>query len=601
MSIIVMISISIASIAIIFYFQDVTRSKVRSEQFNHEKEKQVGTTRFIAQAIESDLDSIRSKLSTLALSRNFQDSDLDSPTTVALIQSQMAELNAVVPVDAIFVVDKNNTLVYSTQTDQFNGSDLSDTEYVKELRETMKVVFSNSFDALDGTRRITVVYPIINQQTGDYVGMVGAGLVADPFFSRYGNIQDFNSGQYLNALDRNHRFVASPNKAVVGLRFEDPAFRANWTKNDHRLNEAYNMLFSGRSTNAVIDIGFGERLLTGEPVFLDGSPKYYITMGIPTSVIYSQADSVLADQQAFQLYQTMAVVAGAVALIALLIRNNTCLGKKVAERTKDLEHSNNMLSQANDKLTNAYERLEIHDKLQEEFINVAAHELRTPIQPLLGAAELLETELEKKEKIEVSRPEIEMIVRNAKRLERLSSDILEISRIESGALKMNKEDFSLAYMISDAVRDARAQSIFDSEKLTIEYQPDDIFVHADREKATQVITNLLTNAIKFTDKGTISITTQKDSHNGFATIAIEDAGLGIDPEILPRLFEKFVTRSDKGTGIGLFISKKIVEAHGGTISGKNNLAHSGATFIFTLPLAKHEPEREKGVGEPTSS
>src|SRR5213593_5262850 len=164
------------------------------------------------------------------------------------------------------------------------------------------------------------------------------------------------------------------------------------------------------------------------------------------------------------------------------------VSKKTSElisRTEELEISNRNLEKA-------YEDLKIHEKLQTEFVNIAAHELRTPIQPLLGAAELIESQFQGKDKIEVTHPEIEMILRNAKRLERLSSDILEISRIESGALKLNKENFSLAYIIADAVKDAKAQSNFDPEKLVITYYPDDIFIHADKEKITEVIANLLT-------------------------------------------------------------------------------------------------------------
>jgi signal transduction histidine kinase len=196
----------------------------------------------------------------------------------------------------------------------------------------------------------------------------------------------------------------------------------------------------------------------------------------------------------------------------------------------------------------------------------------------------MESQFSEKDKIEVTRPEIEMILRNAKRLQRLSSDILEISRIESGALKLNKENFSLAYIIAEAVKDAKAQSNFDPDKLTITYYPDDIFVYADKEKITQVMTNLLTNAIKFTNQGTILVSTQKASDGTTLLLEVKDTGSGIDEEILPKLFEKFVTKSEKGTGIGLYISKKIVEAHGGTIFGGNNPDGIGATFKFTLPL-----------------
>jgi signal transduction histidine kinase len=600
-SIIVILSISAVSIGIMFYFQDATKAKIRADLFQDEKEKQIRATKFIAKAVESDLDSIRSKLQVLAMSSNFQNGELTGPSSTELLNNVKSEIDDVIPMSALYILDRDNIVVYSSQTDQFNGADVSSREYVKELRESMKPVFSNSFKALDGTSRITVVYPIINRQTGDFIGTVGLGIIADPFFSQYGNIEDFSSGQYLNALDRNHVFVATPNKEIVGVSFDDTAFREKWTGNNPTLIGAYADLFSGKSVSSVFDVGFGERLMTGEPVVIDGSAKYYISLGIPTSVIYSEVNSILAEQELFQLYQILAIIAGVVAVIALLVRNNSYLGKKVIERTQELENSNTKLSEANKEIAQAYEQLKIHDRLQNEFVNVAAHELRTPIQPLLGAAELMETQFEGRDKIEVTRPEIEMILRNAKRLERLAADILEISRIESGALKLNKEDFSLAYMIADAVRDARAQSVFNSGELAIAYNADDIFVHADREKTTQVITNLLTNAIKFTQKGTISITTQRDRRTGFVIVTVQDTGSGIDPEILPKLFEKFVTRSDKGTGIGLFISKKIVEAHGGKIRGKNNEGGTGATFTFSLPLAQQELEQEKGTPSPASN
>jgi signal transduction histidine kinase len=155
---------------------------------------------------------------------------------------------------------------------------------------------------------------------------------------------------------------------------------------------------------------------------------------------------------------------------------------------------------------------------------------------------------------------------------------------------LNKEQFSLAYVIAQAVKDARAQHRIDHDELQIIYHADDIFVYADKEKTTEVLMNLIGNALKFTKKGQVSIVTSKDTDKGMAMITIKDTGPGIDSEIIPKLFEKFVTKSDKGTGIGLYVSKKIVEAHGGTISGQNNPDGIGATFRFTLPLAETNEE-----------
>lgn len=256
--------------------------------------------------------------------------------------------------------------------------------------------------------------------------------------------------------------------------------------------------------------------------------------------------------------------------------------KRLIAKSNELEETLTRLEETNKSLKEANEQLEIHDKLQREFVNIAAHELRTPVQPLLGAAEILDSQMAGRDEVKVSRSELDLIIRNAMRLERLSTDILEISRIESGGLKLHKENFSLSFIIANAIKDAKAQSIFDPEKLKIIYFPDDLFVFADREKIIEVISNLLTNAIKFTEAGAITITT-KVEENGMLCITVSDTGTGIDPEVMSRIFDKFVTKSDKGTGIGLYICKKIVEAHRGTISATNK-AEGGAEVRVLFPL-----------------
>ena len=257
--------------------------------------------------------------------------------------------------------------------------------------------------------------------------------------------------------------------------------------------------------------------------------------------------------------------------------------ERLMAKSKELEATLKRLEETNRSLSEANEQLEIHDKLQREFVNIAAHELRTPVQPLLGAAEILDSQMADKDKVEVSRSELDLIIRNALRLERLSSDILAISRIESGALKLNKENFSLSFIMANAIKDAKAQSLFNHDKLKIIYYPDDTFVFADREKIIEVITNLLTNAIKFTEEGIIKVETRVDAECQMLQVTVSDTGIGIDPEVMPRIFDKFVTKSDKGTGIGLYICKKIVEAHGGSISA-NNKPEGGAEIRVLLPL-----------------
>jgi signal transduction histidine kinase len=231
------------------------------------------------------------------------------------------------------------------------------------------------------------------------------------------------------------------------------------------------------------------------------------------------------------------------------------------------------------KQTELYEKLAVHDKMQKEFINIAAHELRTPIQPILGLSEVLQDLVHK----EPEKAYIEMILRNARRLEKLTEDLLDVTRIESHSFHLNKDLFNLKDVIGAQIRDYQKQT--DGNRIEFHYDNKDVIVNADKARVTQVISNLLRNAISFTEGGgLISITA--DTKNDQVVISIRDRGSGISPEIYPKLFTKFVTKSEKGTGLGLFISKSIIEAHGGTIWAKNNKDDEGATFSFTLPLAQ---------------
>jgi two-component system sensor histidine kinase VicK len=235
--------------------------------------------------------------------------------------------------------------------------------------------------------------------------------------------------------------------------------------------------------------------------------------------------------------------------------------------------------------TELNEELKNNEKMQKEFINIAAHELRTPVQPILGMAELLELGFEGgQSKTEITRDEIDIILRNAKRLERLSSDVLETARIESQSLRLNKQLFSLHEVIFTSIRDAKNQ--IGDQDISIQYDPKDIVVYADKGRISEVVSNILNNAIKFTHNGsiTVSVEVQSNDSGSEVIVLIRDEGTGIDREIASRLFSKFVTKSDKGTGLGLYISKSIIEAHGGKIWARNNEDERGATFGFSLPL-----------------
>ena len=218
--------------------------------------------------------------------------------------------------------------------------------------------------------------------------------------------------------------------------------------------------------------------------------------------------------------------------------------------------------------TELYQKLKESEEVKDDFVHIAAHELRAPIQPILGLAEILRS---KKTDGGQEAGYLDMIIRNAKRLQRLTEDILDISRIESKSLDLKKESFNLGEMISSAITDSNnqvAKEHKDNLKLEFIDPKEDIFITADKGRISQVISNLLCNAIKFTSEGTV--TAVAVPNNDEIVVSITDTGPGIDSEILPKLFTKFATKSTAGTGLGLFISKSIIEAHGGKIWGINN-------------------------------
>jgi signal transduction histidine kinase len=452
---------------------------------------------------------------------------------------------------------------------------------------------------LDGTYRIVITYPIIYRETGQYLGFVGAEIPTVDFFERFGNVFNIKS-QYLGALDRNAIQLVHSNPRLIGEDFFGE-YTQNFTRHNKDLNELMKKVLSGESGDVVYSIGLGERLTTGFPISISGEgnitgiPPYVLFIVTPTSQIYSQIEGILFTQR-IETFSLLAIsTAAAVILIVFLIRWSKNLDTEVKRRTRELE--------------SAYEQLKGHERMQQDFINVAAHELRTPTQSIVGYTDLLEHDynLNKEDLNDSDRntlDSLEALRRNAIRLKNLTNDILDASRIEAGTLKLSKERLNLNEKIRNVVKDISNTNFQVAEKgLTIQFLNDkknddnmEYHVNADKSRVFQVLSNLINNAIKFTEiNGVISISlSMGDSvisgnsntveKNEYVCIRIKDNGRGIDPDIQSRLFSKFVTKSDIGTGLGLFIAKSIVEAHGGRIWAENNVDGKGATFTFTLPL-----------------
>jgi signal transduction histidine kinase len=230
-----------------------------------------------------------------------------------------------------------------------------------------------------------------------------------------------------------------------------------------------------------------------------------------------------------------------------------------------------------------YEKLKSHEKMQKEFINIAAHELRTPTQAILGYAELSQMQGSNVNKDEA----LSKIVKNAERLQRLTEDILDVTRIESQTLKLDKRKFDLRDMAASVLDDYRNR-IQNGKNVGLVLLNADkaAFVVADKGRISQVLSNLVSNALKFTKSGIVSVSIEEvknDDYEKEFIAAVKDTGTGLDSDIMTQLFTKFVSKSQTGTGLGLFISKSIVEAHGGRIWAENNPDGKGATFRFSLP------------------
>lgn len=475
------------------------------------------------------------------------------------------------------------------------GADYSLRDWVVDTRTTLKPVFSDDFER-EGMYTIFISYPIISRETGQFIGIIAASIPTVPFFAHYGNVEHINT-QFLVSYDTNGTMLANG----AGQTFIGQNFFGNYTqqfiKHNSVLNNLTHTLLAGNPGVGIYDYGQGERLTTDYPIFVNDKPTYFIQVVTPTTQIYSDVKDLLSTEDVKMFTLLVGTFAAISMLVIILIKWNSILDREVKRRTKELDASTKQLALAN-------EKLKLHDKMQEEFINIAAHELRSPIQPIIGLAEVLRSgkrgDVEKVEGQMEQNELLDVIIRNAKRLGRLSEDILDVTRIESQSLSLRKEKFNLNQLMLNSVADSRNQITKENKdnniKIELVFKGDsDIYVEADKNRINQVVSNLLANAIKFTKEGTITITIEKKEEGDYyndikreVVVAIKDSGTGVDPKVLPKLFRKFASSSQGGTGLGLFISRSIIEAHGGRIWAENNKDGKGTTFSFSLPADRIE-------------
>jgi len=534
-------------------------------------------------------------LDGLTSSGYIQAGDINSEKTNQLIQEKYKIIDDVI--DKIFVLDKNDMVtsgLSQSSTDEYLGADFSQREWVKEAKRDLKPVFSKGFER-QGIYTIYIGVPVINRDNNQYMGLIGATIPTEKFFARYGNVHDVNS-QFLVIYDKNGTILAvGADRNLVGENFFGTTVQ-NFIGHNEILNNLTGSLLKGHPNYGVYDYGRSDRINTGQPILVQNTPTYFLQIVTPTKAIFSKISDTLFTDRLKGYSLLVAVFVSVGSLVIFLLKWNNTMEKEVIKRTNALNKTNiqlgimsKQLRKSNLSLQNANEQLRQHDKIQKEFINMAAHELRTPIQPILGLADVLRDYVTDSHQSKL----LDVIMRNAKRLQRLSCDILDVSKIESSLLKISKSKIDLNEKIKNVINDVEnGYDDGNNSNVKIIFEPKEtIFVYADKDRIHQVLSNLLNNAIKYTKNGTVTINTSiaNGSNNNAnndkeAVVTIMDTGYGITPEIMQKLFSKFVTTSSHGTGLGLFISKGIIEAHGGRIWAENNSNGVGSSFSFSLPF-----------------
>ena len=544
------ISIVIFSFALFYYIQTVTEKNVQSNLITEQIDRQRAASKSLSQHIGSDLTLVMTVLDGLTSSGYIQASDINSEKTNQLIQEKYKIIDDVI--DKIFVLDKNDMVtsgLSQSSTDEYLGADFSQREWVKEAKRDLKPVFSKGFER-KGIYTIYIGVPVINRDNNQYMGLIGATIPTEKFFARYGNVHDVNS-QFLVIYDKNGTILAvGADRNLVGKNFFGTTVQ-NFIGHNEILNNLTGSLLKGHPNYGVYDYGRSDRINTGQPILVQNTPTYFLQIVTPTKAIFSKISDTLFTDRLKGYSLLVAVFASVGSLVIFLLKWNNTMEKEVIKRTNALNKTNiqlgimsKQLRKSNLSLQNANEQLRQHDKIQKEFINMAAHELRTPIQPILGLADVLRDYVTDSHQSKL----LDVIMRNAKRLQRLSCDILDVSKIESSLLKVSKSKFDLNEKIKNVINDVEnGYDDGNNSNVKIIFEPKEtIFVYADKDRIHQVLSNLLNNAIKYTKNGTVTINTSiaNGSNNNAnndkeAIVTIMDTGYGMTPEIMQKLFSKF--------------------------------------------------------------
>jgi signal transduction histidine kinase len=531
----------------------------------------------IANNLKNSIEAVRSNLALLSSIPAIQNQDIES--SKALFSNAQETTSNIT--SSYFWLDNDGKLLWAnsfenqTIYEQFAGGDRSFRPYFTEPRDTLRPYFSSLIESVDAVPRLYVAHPIIldtrqvnnNSSSSVFNGAVVSAIDLDQFGQVLQAQLSAKYGSTLGMIDRNGMILHTTNATHVGKDVFGDEFQSVIPQEIRAsFNSFLRESLQGSAGSGDISLQGNTSTIAYQPISFSGD-NFAVVYVVAPHNIQGAVGALIDQQRDFNLIVIGSIGAIAVGIAFLILNWNRRLSGIVESKTAELKKANLSLQEA-------VEQLKDHDRMQREFINVAAHELRTPTQAIIGYSDLFYLRPENREE------SIKAISRNAERLESLTRDILDVTRIEGNRLDLNKEKFDISEVVASAIEDTRRR--VNDSNIKFEYAPRKIPVEADRMRISQVISNLINNAVKFTKQGTVYIST--DNKDGQVVISVKDTGPGIDPEIMPRLFTKFTSKSQTGTGLGLFISKSIIEAHGGGIWAENNKDKKGATVAFRLPL-----------------
>jgi signal transduction histidine kinase len=653
----IIVAVAVSLGAIVYFYYSVSTKEINKISSQDVRSNSRIEAYDFARILENEIDTIRTSLGIIANAPEVQ--NIQQIAARTLFDS--AKNNTKSWVDFFAWLGPDGKLLWSSNLNEtvyqkYKGTDLSFRPYFSFPQATHEPYYSSVITSVDRVPRIFVSVPVVgspdDQSSGGasnktnvvhntttsgastprtvFKGIVYSGIRLDTVGELLKDqlIPEFQSS--VSLLDRNGTILYSPNETYIGHNvFSDEIQSAIYPsmiplESKDKFNNILKGSLEGKQGSEDIEVGGQINTVSYQPVVVgtdqmrsNDKTSYFMTVFIASPhLLTSNVNSLIDQQKNFSIIMVAVTSTLSLGIAFLVITWNKRLKNTVNAKTLELKNAN--------------EQLKVHGRMQKEFINVAAHELRTPTQAVLGYSEILKIQSKKESRTDEA---VDAIYRNATRLQRLANHILDVTRIESQTLKLNKQKFDLDEVLSYVVVDFKNEIRKNNSAVNIYYEPAQelttgLIIDADRERVIQVISNLISNAIKFTQQGSISVSArvlpgqqaigpvgekkygasqeleklngsyplakEEDNKHGFVDaaerkreeeetvvvnegrtrrnwvlVSIKDTGSGIDPDIVSKLFSKFTTKSFKGTGLGL---------------NGNGITGTGATFYFTLPI-----------------